>query len=144
MEVSEAPAIVLFDGVCNLCNGTVQFIIRHDPNKRFLFAAIQSPAGQSLLAEHGMQQLRPDSVLLIEKGRIYSRSTAALKIASKLRVPWPLFAVFLVVPGPLRDMFYNLIAHNRYRLFGKRDACMLPSPQLRARFLDQQQPPGEG
>src|ERR1017187_9056949 len=125
------PAVVLFDGVCNLCNRSVQFIIARDPAAYFRFAALGSEAAQRLLGESVLRGPLPDSVALIERGRVYTRSAAALRIARRLRFPWPLVCALIVVPRPLRDQVYDLIARNRYRWFGKRDACMMPTPELR-------------
>jgi len=127
--------VVLFDGVCNLCNGTVQFIIARDPGAKFRFAALESEAAQRVLRECGVSGSLPDSVALIEQGQLYTRSTAALRIARRLRFPWPLIFALVIVPRPLRDRVYDWIARHRYRWFGKRDACMLPTPELRTRFL---------
>jgi predicted DCC family thiol-disulfide oxidoreductase YuxK len=143
--VSAAPGhperVVLFDGVCNLCNATVNFLIDRDPGARLRFAALQSPEGQAVLARVGRQvQGEPESVFLVEGGRLYERSTAALRIARVLKGPWPLFYALVAVPRPLRDVVYRWVARNRYRWFGKADACRLPTPALRARFLDA--PPG--
>ena len=136
----EAPisSVVLFDGECNLCNHSVQFILRRDPARRFHFAALQSSAAQRLLRQSGQAPtLLPDSVVLVEQAKVYTKSTAALRIARRLSGLWPLAAVFLLVPAFLRDGVYDLIAQHRYRLFGKREACMLPSPELRGRFLNE-------
>lgn len=126
---------MLFDGVCNLCNATVQFIIEHDPGARFRFAALDSDAARELAAGCGVHAALPDSVVLIEDGKLYTRSSAALRVARRLRFPWPLLYGLIVVPRPLRDVVYAWIARNRYSWFGKRDSCMLPTPELRSRFL---------
>jgi predicted DCC family thiol-disulfide oxidoreductase YuxK len=131
----EGRAVVLFDGVCNLCNGTVQFIIAHDPAAHFHFAALESEAARRLLGETQMSGTLPDSVILVEDGRVYTRSTAALRIARRLSFPWPVISALIVIPRPLRDMIYDVIARHRYRWFGKRDSCMPPTEELRARFL---------
>ncbi len=131
----EGQYVVLFDGVCNLCNGTVQFIIAHDPSAHFRFAALQSEAARRLLGETQMSGTLLDSVVLVENVRVYTRSTAVLRVARRLSFPWPLFFALIVVPRPLRDMVYELIARHRYAWFGRRDACMMPTPELRARFL---------
>lgn len=128
-------AVVLFDGVCNLCNGSVQFIVRHDPAGRFRFASLQSEAGQALLLRHGMDPADLFSVVLVEGGRAYSRSDAALRIAGGLPGAWKAAGALRAVPRPLRDLVYGWVARNRYRWFGKQDACMIPTPELRARFL---------
>lgn len=126
---------MLFDGVCNLCNGSVQFIVRHDPAGRFRFASLQSEAGQALLRRHGMDPGDLFSVILVEDGRVYSRSDAALRIARGLSGGWRAAGALRVVPRPLRDLVYGWVARNRYRWFGKQEACMIPTPELRARFL---------
>lgn len=124
--------VVLFDGVCNLCTGSVKFIIRRDPRGRFRFAALQSDAAARLLGGEGA---RPDSIALVESGRVYWKSAAALRIARRLGALWPVLYVFVVVPRPVRDWVYDCVARNRYRWFGKQDSCMVPTAELRARFL---------
>jgi predicted DCC family thiol-disulfide oxidoreductase YuxK len=133
---ADTAPLVLFDGVCNLCHGAVQFVIKNDPKARFRFAALQSPAAEQALAAAGFEGPRPDSMMLVDRGRVYTRSAAALAIARGLRFPWPLLAVFWIVPSPLRDLVYRWIARHRYRWFGKRDECWVPTPELRARFAD--------
>lgn len=132
--------VVLFDGTCNLCHGAVQFVLRRDRRARFHFASLQSAAGRRVLAAAGAPAVLPDSLALVQDGRIAWKSDAALRIARGLRWPWPLFAVFLVVPRPLRDLVYDLVARNRHRWFGRRSSCMVPGPALRARFLDAGEP----
>jgi len=127
--------IVLFDGVCNLCSGSVQFVLKRDLEGRFRFASLQSEAGRSLMLEHGLDPDALSSVVLVEDGRAYQESSAALRIARHLPGAWKLLRVFAVVPRPLRDAVYRLIARHRYRWFGKTEACWLPTPELRARFL---------
>ena len=129
-------AVVLFDGVCNLCNGAVQFILKRDPVGYFQFASLQSKAAGQLLGS------RPalDSIVLVMGGEIHTKSGAALRIARKLRFPWPLLSVFLLVPSPIRDAIYNGIARNRYRWFGRRGVCMIPAKEFRVRFLDNEDP----
>jgi predicted DCC family thiol-disulfide oxidoreductase YuxK len=129
-------SVILFDGVCNLCNGAVQFVIARDPAARFHFAALQSPAAARLIESAGSRDPLPDSIVLVEDGRVWTRSTAALRIARQLRFPWSAVYALIVVPRPLRDGLYNLVARNRYGWFGKREACMVPTPALRARFLE--------
>ena len=133
---TSAHPVVLFDGVCNLCNATVNFLIDRDPDGVFRFGALQSEAARPLLHRHGLSATELSSVVLIEDGHVYTRSTAALRIARRLPGLWPLLQVFYAVPTPLRDLVYDVIARNRYRWFGKRDACRVPTPDLRARFLD--------
>jgi len=135
-----APATILFDGVCNLCNGFVQFVIRHDAAGQFRFAALQSEAGQALLAAHG-QPLTPAaladpaSVVLVADGRVHTHSAAVLRIAGRLGGPWRLAAVGWLLPGPWRDAAYRFVAQHRYRWFGRQESCWLPTPELRERFL---------
>jgi predicted DCC family thiol-disulfide oxidoreductase YuxK len=130
-----APPIVLFDGVCNLCSGSIQFIIRRDPAGRFRFASLQSPAGQELQTRLGMDPQALDSVILVEGDRWYKESDAALRIARGMKGAWKLLTAFRLIPRPLRDAAYRLIARNRYRWFGKQETCWLPTPELRGRFL---------
>jgi predicted DCC family thiol-disulfide oxidoreductase YuxK len=129
--------VVLFDGVCNLCNASVNFIIDRDPTAQFRFAALQSDVARERLTELGQPPppTTPESILLLEGGHLYSESTAALRIAGHLRGPWRLLKALLVVPRPLRDAVYRLIARNRYAWFGRTDACRVPTPELKARFL---------
>lgn len=128
-------SLVLFDGDCNLCNHSVQFIIKRDRVGRFSFASLQSEAGQKAIAAVTDGEL-PDSIVLIRRGRLMVKSTAALAIARGLRFPWPLLSVFWLVPYPLRNLVYDWIARNRIKWFGKREECWVPTPELRARFLD--------
>ena len=132
----ETPhAVVLFDGVCNFCNASVRFIARRDARGYFHFAPLESDAGQQLLSEWGLNGTAIDSVVLVEGGRASVKSTAALRIARRLSGLWPLVVVFLIVPRFLRDAVYDVIARNRYRWFGRSEQCMVPSAELRARFL---------
>ena len=128
--------VILFDGVCNLCNGFVQFVIARDPGARFQFAALQSDSARRLLARvDGLGQVH-DSVVLVDRGRVYTRSSAALRIARGLPLPWSLARALIVVPRPLRDWVYDRVARHRYRWFGRKDTCMVPTPDVRARFLE--------
>lgn len=128
-------AVVLFDGVCNLCSSSVQFIINHDPKGYFKFASLQSEAGQALLQDHQLDTASLKSLVLLEQGKAYTHSTGALRIAKRLSGAWPLLYGFIIIPPFLRNAVYNLIARNRYRWFGKKEACWLPTPALRSRFL---------
>jgi predicted DCC family thiol-disulfide oxidoreductase YuxK len=125
--------VVLFDGVCNLCNGAVQFIVKRDPHGLFHFASLQSDAARRLA---GPQATALDTFLLWEDGVIYARSTAALRVARRLRGIVRLASILLLVPRPIRDAVYSYIARRRYKWFGKRDVCMVPTPEQRSRFLD--------
>ncbi|HSK13753.1 MAG TPA: thiol-disulfide oxidoreductase DCC family protein [Phnomibacter sp.] len=137
MQETAAHPVLLFDGVCNLCSASVQFIIRHDPHARLRFAALQSDPGEQLLRSHHLPEKELKSLVLIEKGRVYTRSTGALRVARYLSGLWPLLYVFIIVPRFLRDPVYDLIGRNRYRWFGKKTSCWLPTPDLKARFIDQ-------
>lgn len=128
--------IVLFDGVCNLCNASVNFIIDHDPEAKIKFAALQSEAGQELLLKHNLETQDLDSMVFISQTKAYIKSDAVLRLASQMGLPWSLGSIFLYLPRFLRNPIYEIIAHNRYRWFGKKDQCRVPTPQLRKRFLD--------
>ena len=128
--------VILFDGVCNLCNASVNFVIDRDPDGVFRFGALQSDAAAPLLAACDVPADYLDSIVLVEDGRCFTDSTAALRIARRLGGPLGWLGAFLAVPKPLRDVVYHWIARNRYRWFGKQDACRIPTPDLRARFLD--------
>lgn len=127
--------VVLFDGVCKFCNAGVNFVIDRDARKRLRFAPLQSEVGRDLVRRCGLQDKYLETVVLVEGGRCYTRSTAALRIARFLRFPWPLLSVFVFLPSAVRDAAYSLLARNRYRWFGKLDSCRLPTPELRERFL---------
>jgi predicted DCC family thiol-disulfide oxidoreductase YuxK len=128
--------IVLFDGVCKFCNRSVNFILDHDARRRFRFAALQSDAGQAVLQRFGLRTDEFETAVLVEYGRAYTKSSAALRIAHNLGGWWSLLAVLLAIPPFLRDAAYDLLARNRYRLFGKADTCRVPTPDIRDRFLD--------
>lgn len=127
--------IVVFDGVCNLCNGVVTWIIPRDPAQHVRFAASQSAAGQKLLYNHGIDASHTDSVFVIDGDQIYRESDAALIICGYLRQPWPLLRHLRIIPRSWRDAVYRWVARNRYRWFGRRDQCMFPSPIHAHRFL---------
>lgn len=135
VSTNEARATVLFDGVCNLCNASVLFVIDRDPGGRFRFAPLQSDEGRAVLREHGFAGGDLSSVVLVERGRVYTRSAAALRIARRLTGAWPLLYALVAVPRPLRDAVYDWVARNRYRWFGREAACRMPTPELRRRFL---------
>ncbi|KIL42368.1 hypothetical protein SD70_02220 [Gordoniibacillus kamchatkensis] len=129
-------AIVLFDGVCPMCSFIVRFVYARDPHARLLFAPLQSAAGQALLRRFGLPADSMDTFVLVESSCAYTRSTAALRLVRKLRGPWPLLYAGIAVPRPLRDAVYSFVAKRRYRWFGRSDACMVPAPGLRQRFLE--------
>ncbi|MFN2458994.1 MAG: thiol-disulfide oxidoreductase DCC family protein [Chitinophagaceae bacterium] len=128
-------AIILFDGICNFCNATINFIISQDKKMVFKFAALQSEAGQKLLEQYGLSKASFDSFILIDNGRVYKSSTAGLRLYNKLPWFWKWTQIFWIVPKFARDAVYNLIAKNRYRWFGKKDECMVPTPEVRERFI---------
>jgi predicted DCC family thiol-disulfide oxidoreductase YuxK len=132
----EKADIILFDGVCNLCNSSVNFVIRRDRHNRFRFASLQSDIAQQLAARLQFSVAAMESFILISDGKTYFKSTAALKVARELGFPWNLLYAFIIIPRPLRDTVYSWIARNRYRWFGRKDACMVPTPELRKKFLE--------
>jgi predicted DCC family thiol-disulfide oxidoreductase YuxK len=134
--MSPPGPIVLFDGICTFCNGSVNFIIEHDPHRRFRFAPLQSEFGQALLRRFGLPADDLDTMILVENGRAYAQSSAALRIAWDLGQWWSLLGILFAVPPFLRDGAYNLLAQNRYRWFGRTDTCRVPTPELRDRFLE--------
>ncbi len=136
MNSSPAKPLMLFDGVCNLCNNSVQFIIERDPQAHLQFASLQSNTGQALLKKFQLPTDDFDTFVLIENDRAFTRSSGALKAVRHLKGLWPLLYGFIIIPKPIRDFFYNLVARNRYRWFGKQEHCMLPTPDLKQRFLD--------
>ena len=140
-------ALVLFDGVCNFCDASVNFVIEHDRSGYFTFAPLQSKTGRETAEQYGFEsavdagtsskgELIPiDSVILVEDGKAYTHSTAALKIVRRLGAPWSWLYAFIIVPKAVRDFFYKLFARYRYRFFGKKDMCMIPTAEVRQRFL---------
>ena len=136
MIIIENKSIILFDGVCNLCNNSVQFIIKTDKKKRYLFTSLQSDAGRDILLQFQLENSGFNSIIFIENGKIYQRSTAILKIIRHLPYPWKLSYGLIVIPKFIRDFIYRIIARNRYKWFGKRDTCMVPTIELKNRFLD--------
>lgn len=127
--------IILFDGVCNLCNGVVQFVIKNDRRKIFHFASLQSAAGQKILADAGFLNHNMQSFVYVKGRRVYVKSDAALQVARQLGFPFKILWLFIALPKFIRDSLYDFIAKNRYRLFGKKDECMLPGPGIKNRFL---------
>jgi predicted DCC family thiol-disulfide oxidoreductase YuxK len=129
------PPVILFDGLCNLCNGFVRFVIARDPHARFRFASLQSNAARQLIGSRTGGADAPDSVVVVDGDQVFVRSAAALRICRGLRFPWPFLAALGVVPRPVRDLVYDFVARHRYQWFGRRDACLIPTPALSARFL---------
>lgn len=132
---SEPRAIVLFDGVCNFCNSSVNFLIDRDPEGRFVFGALQSEEGLEVLREHDLPEHYFDSIVLIKGDSVWTASDAVLEISRDMSGLWPALRVFRIIPRFIRDAVYNWIAANRYKWFGKRESCRLPTPEYRARFL---------
>jgi predicted DCC family thiol-disulfide oxidoreductase YuxK len=128
--------IVIFDGVCNFCNGAVNFIIRRDPKALFSFTPMQSDSGKRLIEKYDATMVGGDTFLLIKNGQCYERTDAAIEIAGDLNGLWSMFRVFKILPKSFRDYFYRLFARNRYKLFGRREECMIPSPEVRGRFIE--------
>jgi predicted DCC family thiol-disulfide oxidoreductase YuxK len=133
-RMADARPILLFDGVCNVCNATVQFVLAHEKSPELRFASLQSAVGAQLVAERGLPG-DISTVVLVEGDRVSLRSSAAVRLMRRLKAPWSWLALLWLVPRPLRDLGYDLFARVRYRLFGKRDSCMVPTPELRERFL---------
>jgi len=135
MKVDNEQKIVLFDGVCHLCDGAVRFILKKERNAELKFAPLQSDTGSSLLEQYGYPSDYLDGLILIEKNRAHDRSCACLRIARKLNFPWNLLFPLLIIPKALRDFIYGMIASARYRWFGKKESCSLPQGEDRSRFL---------
>lgn len=135
MEKYANKNIVLFDGVCNLCNGAVNFLIDHDKNNVLYFASLQSDFGQEVLKDYGMKTNDFDTFVFLKNGKPFTRSQAALEVLHQLGGAWSSLYLFRFVPSFVRDSIYKLVAKNRYRLFGQREACRMPTPELKAKFL---------
>ncbi len=134
--MEENKNIILFDGICNLCNGFIQFVIKRDTADTFRYASLQSEIGQKLVSERGIDTARIDSVVLIEPGvAYYIKSDAALQIGSHLKGFRTISRILYLIPSGLRNIIYDLIARYRYAWFGKKDACMIPTPELQSKFL---------
>ncbi|CQR53602.1 thiol-disulfide oxidoreductase DCC family protein [Paenibacillus riograndensis] len=134
-EALTNKSVVLIDGVCHLCQGLVRFIIPRDPQGRILFAPLQSEISRKLTNDSGLVPGQLSTVVLLENGVCYTESAAVLRIARKLRFPWPAAYLLIIIPRPLRDALYRLVARNRYRWFGRDEQCMVPTPEIRKRFL---------
>ncbi|WP_166965300.1 thiol-disulfide oxidoreductase DCC family protein [Yeosuana marina] len=137
INLPQNKKLILFDGVCNLCNSSVQYVIKHDKNNIFMLAALQSEVGQQLIKEYKIDTKKTDSILLYTtKEGISYKSTAALKIAYYLGFPNSILSVFLIVPAFIRNWVYDYIAKNRYKWYGKKESCMIPTPELKSKFLE--------
>jgi len=128
-------SIILFDGVCNLCNSSIQFIIKRDLKHRFQFSSLQSDASHDILLQFQLKNSNLDSIILIENGKIYQKSTAILKIFKNLTSLWRLSYIFIIIPKFIRDFVYDIVAKYRYKWFGEKNSCMIPSKELKNRFL---------
>ena len=135
MPSKDQKSILLFDGICNLCNDSVQFILKKDQKEQFLFASLQSDAAEKLLLQYKEKKIGMDSIVLIEDGKVYQKSAAVLKICRHLNWPWRIFLVGGYLPKSLTDKLYDLIAKNRYRWFGKKDSCTMMMPEYKNRFI---------
>ena len=135
MNSEKKHKIILFDGVCNLCNSSVIFAIKRDKSDVFRFAALQSEIGEQLTSKYNIDTSKTDSIILIDGEKYYEKSSAALHIAKYLSGGWPLLYSFIILPKFIRDSVYNFIAKNRYKWYGKKESCMIPTPELQAKFL---------
>ena len=137
INIPEQKQLILFDGICNLCNSSVQYVIKHDSKDKFMFTALQSEVGQQIIKEYNIDTAKTDSILLYTpEVRISSKSTAALKIAFQLGFPNNLLCVFFIIPPFVRNYVYDYIAKNRYKWYGKKESCMIPTPELKSKFLE--------
>ena len=136
MNIKSSQKIVLFDGVCNLCSSSVQFILKRDTSNQFVFGSLQGSTGQACLAKYHLPANAFNSFMLVEDNQLYTKSTAALRMLKHLGGGWGMAYAFIIIPKFIRDGIYNMIARNRYKWFGKKDACWVPVPALKGRFLD--------
>ena len=135
MQLPTDRPVILYDGICNLCNSSVRFILKHDTREKFLFSSLQSDASKKLLLHLNYKIIEMNSILLVENGQIHEKSDAVLKIASGLSFPWNLSAAFRILPRKVRDSIYDFVARNRYRWFGKRDSCVYTVNTYENRFI---------
>jgi len=133
--VNKGNAIILFDGECNLCTGSILFIIKRDPKEYFRFATLQTEIGKMILRENNINPHQVDSIILVEKGKVYYRSDAVIKISRRLKGVWSVYYIFIIIPPVIRNFFYDLVARNRYRWFGKQPKCFVPDQKFRNRFI---------
>ena len=133
-------SILLFDGHCSLCNGAVDFVLKRDPKKKLLLASIQGPAGQGVLKKYDLPPSYLDTLVLVEQGKVYLGSTAALRVALLLGGGWPLFYGLIIIPKGVRDRIYQWISEHRYQWFGRRDSCRMPTASESAHFLKEDHP----
>lgn len=140
IEIAKIDNLVLYDGVCNFCNNSVNFIIKHEKDQELQFASLQSELGNAVLKRHNLNSQNFDSIVFVQRGQVFQKSKGALKIAGFLKAPLSWIKAFGILPVWFTDIFYDIIAKNRYKIFGKSDTCQIPSPELRSRFLDQSTP----
>lgn len=136
--MKDIKSIILFDGVCTLCNASIDFILKRDHKNRFLVGALQEPVSKKVLSNFQVDDSYLDSLVLVENGKVYFRSTAALRIAKKLNRPWPLIYFLITIPAFIRDPVYNWIGKNRYRWFGKKSTCRIPTAEEKQKFLSEE------
>ena len=135
MNPEQTHSIILFDGVCNLCNNAINLVIKRDKKNRYRFTALQEEPGLSLLKRYNINTNDVDSIVLIENEKAYKKSTAALRVARTLSGAWPLLYGFIIVPAFIRNIVYDFIAKHRYNWYGKKESCMIPTPELKSKFL---------
>lgn len=136
MTMMAQKSVIFFDGVCNLCNASVQFAIEHDKQDVFKFTALQGNYAKAILPKFNIDLERINSIILVENDRLYTKSSAALRIAKKLNGFWPMLYAFMIIPKFIRDWFYDIIAKNRYKWWGKQESCWVPTPELKEKFYD--------
>lgn len=136
IDIPKHKKLILFDGVCNLCNNSVQYVIKRDQKNTYLFAPLQSKVGQQIIEQFQIDTVKTDSILLYTNGKLYSKSTAALKVAATLGFPTNILSICIVIPAFIRNWVYDFIAKNRYKWYGKKEACMIPTPELKSKFID--------
>ncbi|MGI9531770.1 thiol-disulfide oxidoreductase DCC family protein [Lutimonas sp.] len=135
MFQKDQKTLILFDGICNLCNGSVQFILKRDKKEKFLFASLQSDAAKNVLLQYNVKKIMMDSIIIVEDGEVFYKSTAILKICRNLNWPWPLFYPAIYLPLIIRDSLYDFVANNRYKWFGVQDHCTIMMPAYKNRFI---------
>ena len=138
INISKHKKLILFDGVCNLCNSSVLYVIKRDKKNIFLFTPLQSEVGKQIIRKFGIDTSQVDSIILYNPSKevIAYKSTAALKVASNLGFPTNILSVFIIIPNVIRNLVYDFIAKNRYKWYGKKESCMIPTPELKSKFLD--------
>ena len=136
MPITKNKSIIIFDGICNLCNSSVQFLLKHDKKERFLFVSFQSDAAKKILLQYNYTNTELSSIILLQEGILYKKSTAALRIARQLNFFWSLSYIFIILPKGFRDFIYDINAKNRYQWFGKRDSCIVDNGKYKSRFIE--------